>query len=168
MVLNLMRFSTQDGPGLRTTLFLKGCPLKCSWCHNPESQTAERQFVLRDRRCIGCHECEEICPHGAIIFEDGKPLNPNEYCVECDLCIENCSTDARERFGKEMTVTAAMAELLKDRMFYEQSGGGVTFSGGEPMQQLEFLKELLQACKKDTGGPHCISRNSHQLYVGSR
>ena len=143
-----MRFSTEDGPGLRTTVFLKGCPLTCAWCHNPESQSPRVEVVFRERRCIGCGTCFQVCPQGGLgpemIRQGGMP----QECTHCGSCAWVCPAEAREAMGQEMTVGRVMAEILKDRDFFEESGGGVTFSGGEPLAQPEFLAALLRACRE--------------------
>ncbi len=147
VVFNIMRYSTQDGPGLRTTVFLKGCPLECAWCHNPESQTLGREVIFRPERCLGCGECVEACPQAAIVPGPEGLVTRSEDCLGCGVCAEVCPAEAREAVGETMSVAGVMAEIIKDRAFYEESGGGVTFSGGEPLAQPEFLAELLAACR---------------------
>ncbi|MEW6266633.1 MAG: glycyl-radical enzyme activating protein [Thermodesulfobacteriota bacterium] len=149
IVFNIMRFSTRDGPRLRTTVFLKGCPLGCLWCHNPESQSVHPEIVFRPNRCIGCGECELVCPQGAIVLIQGKFIKLEELCVRCGRCVESCPAEAREVIGRRMTVAQVMEEIKKDLPFFEESGGGVTFSGGEPLSQPEFLEALLKACKDE-------------------
>lgn len=147
IIFNIMRFAVHDGPGIRTTVFLKGCPLQCAWCHNPESLTAGVQAVLRHERCLRCGECAEACPSQAVVpGEDGYVLL-QERCVQCGTCVDVCVADARELIGREVTAGVLLTELEKDIPFYEQSGGGVTFSGGEPLLQHAFLVETLQLCK---------------------
>lgn len=148
-VFNIMRYSTQDGPGLRTTVFLKGCPLSCAWCHNPESQSGKPVAVWRDKRCIGCGGCAEVCPAGAITKGEDRFLLDRAKCTVCGTCAQECPTEAREIIGREMSVAQVMAEVIRDLAFYEESGGGVTFSGGEPLAQPEFLTSLLEACKSE-------------------
>ncbi|MEW5722398.1 MAG: glycyl-radical enzyme activating protein, partial [Thermodesulfobacteriota bacterium] len=148
LVFNIMKYSTRDGPGLRTTVFLKGCPLGCPWCHNPESQAAGPEIIYRGNRCIGCGECVEACPQGAITLVDGVLIKRGDLCLGCGRCVEVCPAEAREAIGREMSVTQVMAEVRKDLPFYEESGGGVTFSGGEPLSQPLFLEALLRACRK--------------------
>ncbi|HWI63655.1 MAG TPA: glycyl-radical enzyme activating protein [Symbiobacteriaceae bacterium] len=133
-----MKYSIHDGPGIRTTVFLKGCPLNCWWCHNPESQEPQPQLMLNDDRCIGCGECQAVCPHG------GDP----DQCDDCLRCVAVCHAGARSAAGRTMTVESVMAEIMKDVIFYEESGGGVTFSGGEPLMQADFLYALLDECKR--------------------
>ncbi len=146
-VFNISRYAIHDGPGIRTTLFLKGCPLSCWWCHNPEGISPEPELSLRLNRCIRCGTCVEHCPNHAIsILEDEDVARDEPKCQLCFECARVCPADAREIVGKTMTVAEVMAEVRKDVAFYDESGGGVTFSGGEPLMQPAFLIELLDAC----------------------
>ena len=147
LIFDIKKYSIHDGPGIRTTVFLKGCPLNCWWCHNPESQSPRMEMLLRDNRCIQCGACLEACPQHAIHWLDGEPVTDRAVCAQCGACASACYADARERVGREMTVDQVMAEIKTDIAFYDESGGGVTFSGGEPLMQPDFLLELLQACK---------------------
>lgn len=149
IIFDIMRFSTRDGPGIRTTVFFKGCPLSCWWCHNPESQRSAPELIYRPNLCRGCLDCVAACPQGAISPWEGKVATDPARCQVSGDCVPVCPSDARQIAGREMGVAQVMAELLKDRDFYEQSGGGVTFSGGEPLQQPEFLAALLQACRQE-------------------
>jgi pyruvate formate lyase activating enzyme len=133
-VFNLQRYSLHDGPGIRTTVFLKGCPARCWWCHNPESQLPIQEISCSESRCIACDACLLAC-HEA--------LKPRESCILCGACSEACPTGARTLVGRSMTVNDVVREVMRDRMFFEDSGGGVTFSGGEPLAQPQFLKALL-------------------------
>ena len=146
---DLMRFSTRDGPGIRTTVFLKGCPLACLWCHNPESQRSRPELLFRPSLCIGCQACLEVCQQGGIIWQDGIVVTDRQACLLCGACAKACYADAREIVGRSMSVAEVMAEIRKDLPFYDESGGGVTFSGGEPLLQKDFLLALLQACKAE-------------------
>ena len=140
-VFNVQRFSVHDGPGIRTTVFLKGCPARCPWCHNPESQSFAPEVLVVETRCIACGSCARVCPQGAP--PAGSPL-----CTACGACVEACPAGARQLAGRETTVEELTKEILRDRLFYDESGGGVTFSGGEPLAQPEFLAALLSACRE--------------------
>jgi len=142
LIFNIQRFSVHDGPGLRTTVFFKGCPLRCDWCHNPESQVASPEVMWSAGRCIQCGACREACPTGA--------MNGGEAtCDRCGSCADACPTGAREVMGRLFTVTEVMAQILRDRIFFEESRGGVTFSGGEPLAQPAFLLACLEACRAE-------------------
>ena len=145
-VFDIKSFSIHDGPGTRTTVFLKGCPLHCAWCHNPESIDPQIEFQFWQERCIGCGTCAECCPTGALTIENGKPERDAQTCEECFNCIENCPGEAWQRIGQAMTVEEVMRIVRKDIISYDQSGGGVTFSGGEPLMQPDALHALLLAC----------------------
>lgn len=140
LVFDIQRFSIHDGPGIRTTVFLKGCPLDCWWCHNPEGTSAEPQILVLEGRCIRCGECRRACPQG-------DRAGAAETCTLCGRCVAACPTGARQMVGRRMTVAEVVAEVLKDRVFYDESGGGATFSGGEPLLQPRFLRALLEACR---------------------
>ena len=146
-VFNVQRFSTHDGPGIRTTVFLKGCPARCVWCHNPESQAAAPVVMVQGARCIQCGECVEACPEGAPVQEGGRSSRAGVVCRVCSACVEVCPTGARTLAGASTTVAEVVQQIVADRVFFEQSGGGATFSGGEPLVQFEFLAGLLAACR---------------------
>ncbi len=147
-ILHLQRLSTEDGPGLRTTVFFKGCPLHCDWCHNPESISSSLQTQWFSVRCIGCRTCVAACPNGCLsLTEQGLSID-REHCEVCGICVEACPSGAREMVGREVTVDEVLAELLKDRAYYEKSGGGVTLSGGEPTLQPDFAEALLRGLKE--------------------
>jgi pyruvate formate lyase activating enzyme len=147
-ILHLQRLSTEDGPGIRTTVFFKGCPLHCAWCHNPESISIQPQTQWFAVRCIGCQTCVETCPNGCLsMTPDGLQID-RARCEACGKCVEACPTGARELLGRSVTVEQVLAELLKDRAFYEKSGGGVTLSGGEPTFQVAFAEALLRSLKE--------------------
>ncbi len=149
LVFNIMRFALHDGPGIRTTVFLKGCPLRCWWCHNPESQSAEPEIIYFEERCIACGECVRACPQGALSLDEhgSRVLRDLALCEPCGECVEACPTGARQLAGRAMTVPEVLREVTKDQVFFDQSGGGVTISGGEPLLQAEFVEELLVACR---------------------
>jgi pyruvate formate lyase activating enzyme len=147
-VFDIKKFSIHDGPGIRTTVFLKGCPLSCWWCHNPESQASEPELMFRESRCIRCEACLEVCAQGAISWDGDVVSTDRKKCVLCGACVEACYAEAREIVGQKMTVAQVVAEIERDIAFYDESDGGVTFSGGEPLLQRDFLLALLQACKE--------------------
>ncbi len=148
IVFDIQKFSLHNGPGIRTTVFLKGCPLRCWWCHNPESQAPGQELMVQPRRCIQCRTCEAVCAQGAISWNDGIASTDIEKCTLCGDCVEACYAEARELVGQEMTVAQVMAEIERDVTFYDESGGGATFSGGEPLSQPNFLLALLRACRE--------------------
>jgi pyruvate formate lyase activating enzyme len=149
-VFNIQRFSIHDGPGIRTTVFLKGCPLRCFWCHNPEGLRSTLEIQFTPSRCIGCGECARVCPEGAQVVspEEGR-IFYRDRCTTCGECVEVCYPEGLQLTGKEMTVDEVVAEVLQDRPFYESSQGGVTLSGGEPMLQSEFTLAVLERCKAE-------------------
>jgi pyruvate formate lyase activating enzyme len=146
-IFNLQRYSTRDGPGIRTTVFLKSCPLRCHWCHNPEGQEEHPQLLLRPDRCIGCGQCLAICPWGAIQRKADAFDTDRSLCLACGECSEACPAGAREIVGRRISVGELVAEVERDQPFYRQSGGGVTFGGGEPLAQPQFLSATLQALR---------------------
>ncbi len=144
---NIQRFSTEDGPGIRTTAFLKGCPLRCAWCHNPEGLSPLPDLVWYDVRCVGARECMTTCPEGALtLTPEGLRIN-RARCTLCGACAEACPAAALEVIGRSWDPAELVQELLKDQVFFETSGGGVTFSGGEPMMQADFLGQVLPRCQ---------------------
>ncbi|MCT4618026.1 MAG: glycyl-radical enzyme activating protein [Marinisporobacter sp.] len=145
-IINIQKYSVHDGPGIRTTVFFKGCPLNCWWCHNPESQNFKHEIMFFKERCKGCGTCVKRCPEGCMQLEDKILVIDQEKCTLCGNCTDFCPNGALEYVGKDVTIMELMNEIKKDEIFYEESGGGVTFSGGEPMCQAEFLKELLKEC----------------------
>ena len=148
VIFNVARYSTHDGPGIRTTVFFKGCPLNCWWCHNPESQSPTPQLIFREDRCIHCFACVKNCPHHALAIIDDSPAVLIDACELSGECVRACYSGAREIIGKKMTAAEVMTEIERDTVFYDESGGGVTFSGGEPFMQPRILNSLLKLCKE--------------------
>ena len=146
-VFDIKRFAVHDGPGIRTTLFLKGCPLNCLWCHNPEGIGFAPQLAYYKNKCIGCRACEAVCPEAAHTFRDGAHSFDRKLCAACGKCSEKCLSGALKLYGTKMTADELMPLLLEDREFYENSGGGVTLSGGECLLQADFCAELLRRLK---------------------
>ncbi|MBI4765919.1 MAG: glycyl-radical enzyme activating protein [Deltaproteobacteria bacterium] len=149
LVFNLQQFSTEDGPGIRTTVFLKGCPLRCPWCHNPEGLRPEPDLMWYGVRCIGAQHCLSACPEKALhLFAEGMGIDRGR-CTLCGKCQEACPAGALEIIGRTYTPDELISELLKDLVFYKTSGGGITFSGGEPMLQADFLVQALRRCRQE-------------------
>ena len=150
VVTNIQRYSTHDGDGVRTTIFFKGCPLSCRWCHNPESQDFRKELFFYGNKCKNCGGCIPRCPAEANVAEEGKLVFDRSKCTACGNCTDWCIYEARELAGVDYTVEQLVKEAKKDRMFYEQSGGGVTLSGGEVMSQdIEFLEPLCRALHRE-------------------
>jgi pyruvate formate lyase activating enzyme len=158
IIFDIMRFAVNDGPGIRTTVFLKGCLLSCWWCHNPEGLHRGIEMAYRVERCTLCGECIDACPQRALGLEETRVVRDEDQCVVCASCATECYGGAHEQVGREISVEELLAELLKDRVFYDESGGGVTFSGGEPLFQYDFLLAALKACKG--AGLHTVLETS--------
>ena len=147
LVFDIKKYAIHDGPGIRTTVFFKGCPLQCLWCHNPESWQNRVELSFRKSRCVGCGQCAQVCPREAISLVESRPVTQAQKCVLCGRCVDVCVVGARQLIGRKMTVNEVMDEVERDVIFYDQSGGGVTFSGGEPLMQPDFLVALLNRCR---------------------
>jgi len=149
-IFDIKHFAVHDGPGIRTTVFFKGCPLKCQWCHNPESISKKKQLGYLKHKCIGCGKCVVACPQGAHTFtNDGIHKFDREKCIACGECVKVCPASALSLYGKEEDLQAVLDELLEDKDFYESSDGGVTLSGGECLMQPDFCAELLKRLKEN-------------------
>lgn len=147
VVFNIQRYSIHDGPGIRTTAFLKGCPLQCVWCQNPESQLRRPQIFFVRERCSGCGACAQACPQGAIEVIEGVARTDRARCIGCGDCTEVCPNDARNLMGRMATAQGVFEELAADEIFYQRSGGGATLSGGEPLAQPEFSTRVFRLCR---------------------
>ncbi len=149
MIFDIQRTSLHDGPGIRTAVFMKGCPLRCVWCHNPESQSTKMEISFRPESCAACGECVNTCQNGAHRIVNGSHIYERTKCQACGDCVETCLYEALKLAGREMTVEEVMGVVLRDRLFYEQSGGGLTITGGEPMLQAGFNLALLKAARSE-------------------
>ncbi|MFN8237647.1 MAG: glycyl-radical enzyme activating protein [Chitinophagales bacterium] len=147
LIFDIQRFSIHDGPGIRTVVFFKGCNLECPWCQNPESIALYQELAYYPEKCTGNQDCVKSCTHHAISYQNGIQIN-RDTCKECDECVVQCQAGALKIIGKIYTAEAVMEEILKDYDYYASSGGGVTFSGGEPTLHIKFLRELLLLCKQ--------------------
>jgi pyruvate formate lyase activating enzyme len=148
-IFDIKKYSINDGPGIRTTIFFSGCPLSCLWCHNPESQSLEPELLYRAGRCLLCGDCIQACPEGAISLDTHSDtiITDRQKCTRCQTCVTTCYSGAREFPGHRMTVQEVMADIEREIPFYDESHGGATFSGGEPLMQPTFLSALLKACR---------------------
>lgn len=149
VIFNIQRFSIHDGPGIRTTIFIKGCPLDCKWCANPESKDPQPMLIMRDLNCTGCGKCAAVCPRSAVTMTPDKKRRIDfKACDQCLACVDACLYQALNTSGRKMSVDEIMEEVMSDEVFYHTSGGGVTISGGEPLSQSAFVRELLKICKE--------------------
>lgn len=149
IIFDIQRASSHDGPGIRTTIFLKGCPLDCLWCHNPEAIAPKRQLFFYFDKCTQCGDCAKVCEDDVHHFIDGKHTIDYEKCTFCGKCVAACNFNALKIIGNEMTTDEVMLEIMADFDFYENSGGGMTLSGGEPLSQISFSLELLNRCREN-------------------
>ena len=146
LIFDIKRYAINDGPGIRITIFMKGCPLSCKWCHNPESQSPQIQKLYTESKCIGAQECVKMCPENALTLTPKGIVTDYESCTLCGICADVCPTKAIEMSGKIYNVNDLMEIIEKERIHFEHSGGGVTFSGGEPLTHPDFLLKMLKAC----------------------
>jgi glycyl-radical enzyme activating protein len=160
LIFDIQRFSLHDGPGIRTTVFLKGCPLRCIWCHNPESMKMAPQLRYKKEKCTGCTSCVSMCSNSAHDVVEGIHIVDFARCKFSGRCAEVCAFGALQQIGREMTLEEIMAEVIKDQLYYENSGGGITISGGEPMLQFPFVMELLKQAG-DMGVHTCIETSGY-------
>ena len=148
-IFDIKNFAVHDGPGIRTTVFFKGCPLNCHWCHNPEGIDSSEDLFYYDSKCIGCWNCIDVCPLDAISKEGTKIKIDRALCDVCGECVKGCPTTALQIAGKEVTVEHVMEEIRKSTIYHDTSQGGVTLSGGEPFQQFDFMRRLIERCKEE-------------------
>ena len=148
LILDIQKFSIHDGPGIRTTIFLKGCPLNCLWCHNPESKSYGAQLSYNEEKCIMCKKCEKVCEAGVHVFENNIHKVNFSKCVLCKKCVEACPVNALSIYGREMSTDEILDEAEKDKDFFKNTGGGITISGGEPLSRIDFSLELAKGAKK--------------------
>lgn len=163
VIFEIQRFCTRDGPGVRTTVFFKGCPLRCLWCHNPESWSIQPVLSYVASKCVRCGFCGRVCPRYAHLFENGDHTFIRGRCIKCGACTADCYSGALELAGRDASVAEIIGEVLRDRHYYIASGGGLTLSGGEPLRQIDFIETLLCAAK-DEGIHCCVDTCGHADY----
>ncbi|TXT66204.1 MAG: Benzylsuccinate synthase activating enzyme [Promethearchaeota archaeon] len=149
IIFDIQQYAIYDGPGIRTIVFMKGCPLSCIWCQNPESQQLEPQLAYFQEKCGLCGKCVEICPENALILSDNRIIREKKLCKKCGACVKICPNNVMEIIGEEKSIQDIIEIILRDKPFYDNSGGGITVSGGEPTMQKEFLMNLLKNVKKE-------------------
>lgn len=149
LITDIQRFSLNDGPGIRTTVFFKGCNMRCTWCHNPETLSADKDLLFYASKCIGCGKCFDACPVHAHTLRGGEHIIDRSLCLKCGKCAAVCYAEALAMSGKEMTVEEILTEIRRDKAYYEASNGGVTLSGGEVLCHLDFAVALAKACRKE-------------------
>lgn len=147
LIFDIERFATKDGPGVRTAVFFKGCNMRCLWCHNPEGIHTGQELIYNAQSCIACGRCAGVCPSGANSMLNGLHLFTADRCIQCFACTNTCFSGALKKVGTEMSVDDVMREVMKDVPLYKKTGGGITLTGGEPMLQHDFVKELLGRCR---------------------
>lgn len=160
-IFDMQRFCTHDGPGIRTTVFLKGCPLRCAWCSNPESQQSQPQLMFHENLCKGCGTCAEVCPSGAVSRKEGQLFFDRSLCTACGTCAEHCRHEARTITGRTVTLDEVVDFVRQDWRYYMESGGGVTCSGGEAMAQPEFLRALFTRLHDELGYHTCLDTTAY-------
>lgn len=168
VVFNIQKYSVNDGPGIRTVVFLKGCPLRCAWCANPESQRVRPQVLWERSKCLGCGHCREACPKGAIAIIDGRVHIDGKKCAQCGACVRECPGKALQMEGERRTVQQVLDVVMQDLPFYEESGGGLTLSGGELLMQPDFAYNLLLAAKEEGLNTCCETTGYAQPEVFER
>ena len=159
-VFHIQRFSVSDGPGVRTVVFLAGCPLRCEWCHNPEGLTAETKIFFEPQKCIGCFRCADVCPNACHGRSDGLHRFDRAACTACGACADACPSGALTTSGRDMTADEVLREVLRDAAIFKRGGGGITLSGGEPLLQSAFAEELLRGAR-DAGISTCVETCGH-------
>lgn len=149
ILFDIQRFALNDGPGIRTTVFLKGCPLRCVWCHNPESQIIEKQLGFLEDKCVLCGKCIMVCPEQVHKIHENRHTVNFDACTACGLCVDGCPAGALRMYGYQQEIEEIIAIVRNDKPYYDESGGGVTLSGGEPLFQFDFAMEILRAVKQE-------------------